>query len=98
CQIGKLEFSGFLAWLAWLALHLYYLVGYRSRIVTVIGWFVSFLGRNRGQMAATEQWVFARLAIEEVNADRAEAKQLAADLGEPTAGIGGKGPGRREVG
>ncbi|MFC6012080.1 NAD(P)/FAD-dependent oxidoreductase [Nocardia lasii] len=85
CQIGKLEFSGFLAWLAWLALHLYYLVGYRSRIVTVIGWFVSFLGRNRGQMAATEQWIFARLAIEEVNADQAEAKQLAADVGAPPA-------------
>lgn len=83
CQIGKLEFSGFLAWLAWLALHLYYLVGYRSRIVTVIGWFVSFLGRNRGQMAATEQWIFARLAIEEVNADQAEAKELAADVGAP---------------
>ncbi|MFE1592463.1 NAD(P)/FAD-dependent oxidoreductase [Nocardia sp. NPDC058705] len=85
CQIGKLEFSGFLAWLAWLALHLYYLVGYRSRIVTVIGWFVSFLGRNRGQMAATEQWIFARLAIEEVNADQAEAKELAADVGAPPA-------------
>ncbi|WP_446222810.1 NAD(P)/FAD-dependent oxidoreductase [Nocardia sp. IBHARD005] len=83
CQIGKLEFSGFLAWLAWLALHLYYLVGYRSRIVTVIGWFVSFLGRNRGQMAATEQWIFARLAIEEVNADQAEANELAADVGAP---------------
>ncbi|MFD3508174.1 NAD(P)/FAD-dependent oxidoreductase [Nocardia sp. NPDC058666] len=85
CQVGKLEFSGFLAWLAWLALHLYYLVGYRNRIVTVIGWFVSFLGRNRGQMAATEQWIFARLAIEEVNADQAEAKELAADVGAPPA-------------
>ncbi|MEU3013124.1 NAD(P)/FAD-dependent oxidoreductase [Nocardia asteroides] len=83
CQIGKFEFSGFLAWLAWLALHLYYLVGYRSRIVTVIGWFVSFLGRNRGQMAATEQWVFARLAIEEVQSDQADADELAAALGAP---------------
>ena len=27
CQIGKLEFGGFVAWLAWLGLHLYYLVG-----------------------------------------------------------------------
>ncbi|MFF0543868.1 NAD(P)/FAD-dependent oxidoreductase [Nocardia thailandica] len=83
CQIGKIEFSGFLAWLAWLGLHLYYLVGYRSRIVTVIGWFVSFLGRNRGQMAATEQWVFARLAVEAVNADDQDADQLAAALGVP---------------
>ncbi|MFC4373800.1 NAD(P)/FAD-dependent oxidoreductase [Nocardia halotolerans] len=85
CQVGKLEFGGFIAWLAWLALHLYYLVGYRNRIVTVIGWFVSFLGRNRGQMAATEQWVFARLAIEEVNSDQSEADELAAHLGAPPA-------------
>ena len=32
CQIGKLEFGGFLAWLAWLGLHLYYLVGGRNRL------------------------------------------------------------------
>jgi NADH dehydrogenase len=66
CQIGKLEFGGFLAWLAWLGLHLYYLVGGRNRLMAVISWFVTFLGRGRGQMAITERWVFARRAIEEV--------------------------------
>ena len=35
CQIGKLEFGGFLAWLAWLGLHLYYLVGSRNRLMAV---------------------------------------------------------------
>lgn len=66
-QIGKLEFGGFIAWLIWLALHLYYLVGYRSRITAVISWFVTFLGRGRGQMASTQQWMFARLALEHMN-------------------------------
>lgn len=88
CQVGKLEFGGFIAWLAWLGLHLYYLVGYRSRIITVIQWFVSFLGRSRGQMAATEQWVFARLAVEAVQADQQEADELAAALGAPPADNG----------
>ena len=37
-QVGKFEFGGFTAWLAWLVLHLYYLVGYRNRLVTVIAW------------------------------------------------------------
>ncbi len=60
CQVGKLEFGGFLAWLAWLGLHLYYLVGSRNRLMAVISWFVTFLGRGRGQMAITERWVFAR--------------------------------------
>jgi NADH dehydrogenase len=65
CQIGKLEFGGFLAWLAWLGLHLYYLVGGRNRLMAVISWFVTFLGRGRGQMAITERWVFARRALEQ---------------------------------
>jgi NADH dehydrogenase len=66
CQVGKLEFGGFLAWLAWLGLHLYYLVGGRNRLIAVISWFITFLGRGRGQMAITERWVFARKAIDEV--------------------------------
>jgi NADH:ubiquinone reductase (H+-translocating) len=65
CQVGKLEFGGFVAWLAWLALHLYYLVGSRNRLMAVISWFVTFLGRGRGQMAITERWVFARRALEQ---------------------------------
>src|SRR5690242_3266674 len=65
CQIGKLEFGGFLAWLAWLGLHLYYLVGGRNRLMAVISWFITFLGRGRGQMAITERWVFARRALEQ---------------------------------
>ncbi|MGF6886940.1 NADH dehydrogenase [Nocardia sp. GAS34] len=83
CQIGKLEFSGFFAWLMWLGLHLYYLVGFRSRFMTVVQWFVAFLGRHRGQMAATEQWVFARLALEALAGNDEDASEVRAeaDLG-----------------
>jgi NADH dehydrogenase len=65
CQVGNVEFGGFLAWLAWLGLHLYYLVGSRNRIVAVFSWFITFLGGGRGQLTITERWVFARRAIEE---------------------------------
>jgi len=65
CQIGPIEFGGFIAWLAWLGLHLYYLVGSRNRLIAVISWFITFLGRGRGQMAITERWVFARRALEQ---------------------------------
>ena len=60
-QVGKLEFGGFIAWLAWLALHLYYLVGFRNRIATMFSWGISFLGRTRGQMAITSQMIYARV-------------------------------------
>ncbi|KUH88133.1 MULTISPECIES: NAD(P)/FAD-dependent oxidoreductase [unclassified Mycobacterium] len=66
CKVGKLEFGGFIAWLAWLGLHLYYLVGSRNRVAAVFSWFVTFLGRGRGQMTITERWVFARRALEQV--------------------------------
>ncbi|WP_204804421.1 NAD(P)/FAD-dependent oxidoreductase [Mycobacterium riyadhense] len=76
-QVGKLEFGGFIAWLAWLVLHLYYLVGHRNRIAAMFSWGISFLGRTRGQMAITSQMVYARLAMRFVQA-RAEEGALAA--------------------
>jgi NADH:ubiquinone reductase (H+-translocating) len=76
CQVGKLEFGGFIAWLAWLGLHLYYLVGSRNRLVAVISWFVTFLGRHRGQMAITERWVFARRALEQAREQNETPKAI----------------------
>lgn len=62
-QVGKLEFGGFIAWLAWLVLHLAYLVGHRNRIAALFSWVISFLGRSRGQMAITSQMIYARSVI-----------------------------------
>ncbi|OBI43691.1 NADH dehydrogenase [Mycobacterium kyorinense] len=72
-QVGKLEFGGFLAWLAWLVLHLYYLVGHKNRFTAVVAWAVSFLGRGRGQMAITSQMIYARLAMSRVREQQAGA-------------------------
>jgi NADH dehydrogenase len=33
-----LSCSGFIAWLVWLFLHLYYLIGFRNRIVVLLNW------------------------------------------------------------
>ncbi|KAF0966005.1 NAD(P)/FAD-dependent oxidoreductase [Rhodococcus sp. T7] len=65
-KVGKLEISGFIGWVAWLGIHLMYLVGFRSRLSTLLSWTVTFLGRGRAQMASTEQWVFARNAMEQL--------------------------------
>ncbi|GAA3159269.1 NAD(P)/FAD-dependent oxidoreductase [Blastococcus jejuensis] len=63
-DLGKLKFSGFIAWLMWLVVHLFYIVGFKSRITTVLHWAVSFLGRGRSQRVATQQQIFGRLALE----------------------------------
>jgi NADH dehydrogenase len=65
-SIKGLRFSGFIAWLLWLAVHIVYIVGFKSRVTTVLHWAVSFLGRGRSERVATEQQVLARLALEEV--------------------------------
>jgi len=65
-QVGKLEFGGFVAWLAGLVLHLVYLVGFKNRFTTLIAWFITFVSHSRGQMAITSQMIYARLAMEKL--------------------------------
>jgi NADH dehydrogenase len=63
-DLGKLKFEGFIAWVMWLVVHLFYIVGFKSRVTTVLHWLVSFLGRGRSQRVATQQQVYGRLALE----------------------------------
>src|SRR6202163_201287 len=65
-KIGPLEFGGFIAWLAWLVLHLVYLVGFKTKITTLLSWTVTFLSRARGNLTITEQQAYARTRIEEL--------------------------------
>ena len=91
-QVGKLEFGGFIAWLAWLVLHLIYLVGFKTKIATMLSWTVTFLGRNRGQLTITEQQAYARTRIEQleeiaasVQDDRERPPASALSASEPLA-------------
>ncbi|MBK5305805.1 MAG: NAD(P)/FAD-dependent oxidoreductase [Frankiaceae bacterium] len=65
-SIKRLQFAGFIAWLMWLALHLFYIVGFKSRVTTLLHWSVSFVGRGRSERTTTQQQVYARRAIEQV--------------------------------
>ncbi|MGV0717650.1 NAD(P)/FAD-dependent oxidoreductase [Mycolicibacterium sp. XJ662] len=65
-KIGPLEFGGFIAWLAWLVLHLVYLVGFRRKLTTLVSWTVTFLSTQRGNLTITEQQAYARTRIEEL--------------------------------
>ncbi|MGL4743741.1 MAG: NAD(P)/FAD-dependent oxidoreductase [Dermatophilaceae bacterium] len=64
--IGRLRFSGFLAWLLWLAVHLVYIIGFKHRVTTLLHWVVSFVGRGRSERVSTDQQVFARRAMSEL--------------------------------
>jgi len=47
-QVGKLHFSGLTAWLAWLFVHITYLIGFRNRFVVLFSWAWSYWTYDRG--------------------------------------------------
>jgi NADH dehydrogenase len=47
-MFGKIQFSGFIAWLAWCFIHILYLIGFRNRIVVLIQWLSSYFTSRRG--------------------------------------------------
>jgi len=73
-EVGKLRFTGFIAWIMWLLVHLVYIVGFKSRVTTVLHWLVSFLGRGRAERVTTQQQVYGRLALEHVGPGFSAAK------------------------
>ncbi len=44
---GGLEFTGFLGWLTWLFVHIYYLIGFRNRISALASWAWDYLRHDR---------------------------------------------------
>jgi NADH:ubiquinone reductase (H+-translocating) len=54
-EIRSLKLSGAIAWLAWLGVHLWYLIGFQNRLLVLIRWFFSFATRGRGARLITGQ-------------------------------------------
>jgi NADH dehydrogenase len=52
-QIGKLKFSGWPAWAAWLFVHLIFLVSFRSKLSVLIQWTYSYFTYKRGARVIT---------------------------------------------
>ena len=52
-DIKGLHLSGFLAWMTWLLVHLFYLVGFQNRVVVLVRWQISFITHGRGARLIT---------------------------------------------
>jgi NADH dehydrogenase len=59
-QTGKLHLSGLVAWLAWLVVHIWYLIGFRNRIIVLINWAVSYVTYKRGARLITGERTWER--------------------------------------
>ena len=52
-QFGKMHISGFMAWLAWLFVHILFLIGFRNRVLVFIQWAWSYFTYERGARLIT---------------------------------------------
>jgi NADH:quinone reductase (non-electrogenic) len=52
-DIKGVKLSGFLAWITWLVVHLFYLVGFQNRLLVLIRWSIGFATRGRGTRLIT---------------------------------------------
>jgi len=58
-RIGNIHLSGFIAWLAWLALHIVYLIDFRNRLLVLIDWAWSYFTYQRGSRLITGRRLMA---------------------------------------
>jgi NADH dehydrogenase len=55
-DFGRLRFSGAVAWLLWLFVHLMYLVGFENRVLVFVQWAWNYVTRNRGARLIAHGW------------------------------------------
>jgi NADH dehydrogenase len=53
-DLGRLRFSGPVAWLLWLFIHIMYLVGFANRVLVLVQWAQAYIGRGRGARIITD--------------------------------------------
>lgn len=54
-DLGFIKFTGFLAWLFWLLIHIYFLIEFDNKLVVMIKWAWNYFTRNRGARLITGQ-------------------------------------------
>src|SRR5262249_45355652 len=53
-EIGRLRFGGWLAWMAWMGLHITVLIGFRNRFAVLSSWIYSYVFFRRGSRLITQ--------------------------------------------
>jgi NADH dehydrogenase len=68
-EMGKFKISGFLAWLIWLVVHIYYLTGFKNRLLVVLQWAWSYLTFRRGaRLIVPKDWHTERTRAQSTSA------------------------------
>ncbi|MBU4263267.1 MAG: NAD(P)/FAD-dependent oxidoreductase [Proteobacteria bacterium] len=60
-ELGSLRLQGFLAWLAWVVIHIYYLISFENKFFVTLHWVWSFFKFRRGaRLIINKEWRFYR--------------------------------------
>ena len=54
-QFKGFEFVGIFAWIVWLIIHIYYLVGFHNKLFVFLGWINSYVFFKRGARIITSR-------------------------------------------
>jgi NADH dehydrogenase len=54
--IGRFQLTGWLAWVAWWSVHIFFLIDFRSRLLVFINWSWNYLTFRRGARLITGPW------------------------------------------
>ena len=54
-KFGQLELKGFIGWMFWSVVHIYFLIGLRNRFIVAFSWLWSYLTFQRGARLITDQ-------------------------------------------
>ena len=61
CQSKGIKMTGFTAWLAWMFIHVYYLVGFTNRFGIIIKWTWNYITfRKSARLIIGKEWRFGR--------------------------------------
>jgi NADH dehydrogenase len=52
-EFGRIHFGGFFAWMAWLLIHIFFLIGFRNRFLVITQWAWAYLTYQRGARLIT---------------------------------------------
>ena len=52
-DLGRFHLSGFLAWFSWLAIHIFFLIGFRNRLLVILQWAWAYVTYERGARLIT---------------------------------------------
>lgn len=72
-DVQGLHFKGFIAWMMWLFLHVFFLIGFRNRIIVMLEWFWAYLTRERSARLITGDAAELKDALHFLNAGPAVA-------------------------